>query len=446
MFSDVPALSSSTAHEAAQFAGETRAEPAQYNWEQAENQPSYSWIQRAQDITSLVVSTIFFPVRLIANACGKLVFPAQFNPAQFNPDPYLFYEGSFPLKKETYENGKPFLTPVQIQTKDQVRINAYDIRNEKAPEDPSKQKWIVYCNPNATSAEALIRECKVPENVFDQTNCNLLMFNYRGTYSDDSASRQPAPLFSRELIYDGEAAVEYLLSQGVPEENILIQGHSLGGGVATHVKASYPKAALLNDRSFRSVSWAATKMFGLDTQPEDSLGATICKTALSYIIGGALWLSGWQLSAEHLLPSLEGRIALTYTDSDQIIREEANLAHAPNARPVERYEIGGFHGRSIMDTAVGRGLYPFLVLSLLAKEGEGYTEELHQAFYRLNLATGTDISHEVMQEYNRLKGTDFDVHSEHSSWAASAGDSSMDYKTLLQILHRRLKALEANEE
>ena len=101
---------------------------------------------------------------------------------------------------------------------------------------------------------------------------SFLAFNYRGV------ARSMGTLeTSDDLVTDGAAAIDYLLRQGVSSKNIsfyfvhsffsfaswtnyywhskiLLHGHSMGGAVATKIRAMYPDGPIINDRSFKSLN------------------------------------------------------------------------------------------------------------------------------------------------------------------------------------------------
>ena len=62
------------------------------------------------------------------------------------------------------------------------------------------------------------------------------------------------PYSGRNLVEDGKAAVQYLKDAGVRETNIVLHGHSLGGGVATQVAHHFKDTMLIHERSFRQAA------------------------------------------------------------------------------------------------------------------------------------------------------------------------------------------------
>jgi alpha/beta superfamily hydrolase len=61
------------------------------------------------------------------------------------------------------------------------------------------------------------------------------------------------PKRGHDLVLDGLACMDLLLKRGIKSNNILIHGHSMGGAVATHVRAFHPNGPIISDRSFTSI-------------------------------------------------------------------------------------------------------------------------------------------------------------------------------------------------
>ena len=80
-------------------------------------------------------------------------------------------------------------------------------------------------------------------------NAVVIGFNYRGV-----GNSAPVPQRYSDWITDGIAQVQRLLDDGIPSTKILLDGHALGGGIATLVAQYYHEKGqpiyLWNDRSF----------------------------------------------------------------------------------------------------------------------------------------------------------------------------------------------------
>lgn len=69
-----------------------------------------------------------------------------------------------------------------------------------------------------------------------ELNCRVILFNYRGVSDDKKQATS-----TNDLFVDGIAQVQRLLDAGVPPENILVKGHSLGGGIGCVTAAYFAK-------------------------------------------------------------------------------------------------------------------------------------------------------------------------------------------------------------
>lgn len=75
-----------------------------------------------------------------------------------------------------------------------------------------------------------------------------LIFDYRGYGRSEG---QP----SEEGLYaDAEAAFQHLLSRGYAEEDVVVWGRSLGGGVASWIASRHKVAALIMESTFTSIT------------------------------------------------------------------------------------------------------------------------------------------------------------------------------------------------
>lgn len=131
----------------------------------------------------------------------------------------------------TRENKGSFIN-VKVTTEDHITLDGVEIHFEGEKKERQEQIWHVFYNPNTATYEMSM------ESFLEQgqgLGHNFLLINYRGT--GDSEKKNPSCF--GDLVKDGTAAVEYLIASGVPKENIIIEGLSLGGAVAIHVNLSY---------------------------------------------------------------------------------------------------------------------------------------------------------------------------------------------------------------
>ncbi len=108
---------------------------------------------------------------------------------------------------------------------------------------------VLYCHGNAgniTSRRHVLRLYR------DRLNCTVLIFDYRGY------GRSAGTPSEEGLLTDARAARRWLAERtGVAEGDIILVGHSLGGGVATDLAAFDGARGLILENTFTSVPDAA---------------------------------------------------------------------------------------------------------------------------------------------------------------------------------------------
>jgi len=161
-----------------------------------------------------------------------------------------------------------------------------------------EQKWMIHF---------LRRESFYEKNLFQlqdigrHLNINILVFNYRGVGESVGEFTKP-----EDLILDGEACVNYLLSKGVVESNILIQGHQLGGAVGIRVAGLHENIGLIAINSFNSLSKAAS--------------------AEIKFTGEFLAANGWDYDSVSAFEKIKAKKLIVYNKQDAIIPyREASL-------------------------------------------------------------------------------------------------------------------------
>ncbi len=109
--------------------------------------------------------------------------------------------------------------------------------------------WILHLHGNADSAFSDMQRQHI--EILNGLGFSVLAFDYRGFgLSSGEASET-------NMYQDAEAAFQYLVRNGAAAKNIILWGHSLGGGPATYLAAKNKAAALVLFGAFTSVPEAA---------------------------------------------------------------------------------------------------------------------------------------------------------------------------------------------
>ncbi len=121
---------------------------------------------------------------------------------------------------------------------------------------PNADGALLFCHGNAENIALLAHEA---ERMRNELNLSVLLFDYRGF-----GKTQGRPTESGVLA-DAEAASEWLANEtGVREEDLILFGRSLGGGVAIHLACEHDAKAVILDRTFSSaVDVAASRYWWL---------------------------------------------------------------------------------------------------------------------------------------------------------------------------------------
>jgi fermentation-respiration switch protein FrsA (DUF1100 family) len=131
---------------------------------------------------------------------------------------------------------------VEIFTEDNVKLVAWAI-----PAQPATASWLLICHGNAGNLSEFDRP--VHYAGLRELGLNLLAFDYRG-YGESSGMPSEAGLYR-----DADAAYRYLREQrGVPANQIIIFGHSLGSAVAIDLASRVPSGGLIVEGAFTSAT------------------------------------------------------------------------------------------------------------------------------------------------------------------------------------------------
>lgn len=200
---------------------------------------------------------------------------------------FVLYSQDPDFKKENYDpneyaqllsapnNGLTKIDGVKTKHSDKISTIQIDFEPDTPPQD---KKYIIHFNGNAEHAIDYVDEMTAEAK---QHQCVVINFDYPGVGESEGKSKR-----SKHLVEAGLAQVERLKQMGVPPENIVLKGHSLGGAVATVTAAKLhkqgDKVALYNDRSFSKTSVFATQI-GIP--------------GLGHIAAGLVKAAGWELNA-----------------------------------------------------------------------------------------------------------------------------------------------------
>lgn len=107
--------------------------------------------------------------------------------------------------------------------------------------------WVLVCHGNAGNITLPLRQRWT--QAMRAEGVGVVAFDYRGYGASDDG-----PLREAELQRDARAVYDWMVHvRGIPASRIVIYGHSLGSGVATHLAASVEAAGLIVEGAFTSL-------------------------------------------------------------------------------------------------------------------------------------------------------------------------------------------------
>jgi hypothetical protein len=234
-------------------------------------------------------------------------------------------------KNNFIEKESNHASQILVITADGIEIDTLAIQNEdQLTKEPKDQKWIVFFVGNDSCYEQLLHYYKT---ISESTGANIYSGNYRGVMESKGA-----PNSTHDLVLDGEAMVQKLLADGVPPENILIHGWSLGGGVATEVSSYHQEKGhemgIVNDRSFASLISATAGLIPV----------------VGGLLGRIIWLAGWRFNslANYKKIKQEDKFIIVGNKNDQVIAHKASLYKAyKNSRNKKEFSHLKIEGKKV---------------------------------------------------------------------------------------------------
>ena len=117
--------------------------------------------------------------------------------------------------------------------------------------DLNKFKTIVYFHGNAGTLENRIHKL----NHFKDMEVNFLIIAWRGFSGNEGKPSENG------LYMDGLSAINWIIDQGVKEEDIILYGESLGTGIATELAQNKNFAGVILETPFTSMINAAKEFY-----------------------------------------------------------------------------------------------------------------------------------------------------------------------------------------
>lgn len=186
-----------------------------------------------------IFSVVCFPVglyRFSSYLVGKhLISIAVLPSTVLDNSDYRISDAAQTLKRTgSVTSGDRTATRVSFTTEDHVTLDGVSIQT---PQQSSK--WLVFFGGAASRYEESMQYLM---QLSQMTGLNIFNFNYRGVGESGGGS----PSCIHDLFKDGRAAIRYLLTQGVRPENIVCEGHSLGGSVCLNTAHAFGLASITN--------------------------------------------------------------------------------------------------------------------------------------------------------------------------------------------------------
>ena len=164
----------------------------------------------------------------------------------------VFSENSmvYPGSDETRGNWKPTYLHEEIEftSADGTKLVGWYLPQQGATET------LLHCHGNA---ENVAQTCEyMGQQLRYMLNANVFVFDYRGYGKSEGTPNEAG------VLADSEAALQWLAERtGKPTNEIIVSGHSLGGGPAVDLGSKQPLKLLILQRTFASTIETAQSRF-----------------------------------------------------------------------------------------------------------------------------------------------------------------------------------------
>ena len=346
--------------------------PTNPNIEYYVYRPEQGFRQRVLTALKSVLKIALFPLYLYARGVGVLiglpVYPASliFSNSGLSTIFRRDNEG-LPTEKEndliaSTTMGQFDIKQCIVEMPNHVRLHTREYTQKKITGDVNTAPHIIYFKGNASRYDFELEKMKN-----DALDLNAVVigfhhsnFGYSGLVNSDGTVSTVVPLSQAELVEQGVAQVQRLLDKGVDSHQVVLHGHSLGGGIATLVAWHFQQQGIAikvyNDRSFSNISSEASELLipRFPITNNSSISEKIVyslKGIVASAMKSLIKLSDWDLNAgdvitqlktwdyavvRHAVRSSTGTILKL--QEDEIIKYNASLHRAPKVKAARKLE------------------------------------------------------------------------------------------------------------
>lgn len=258
----------------------------------------------------LILDTHTITPELLAEYRSKITFSddgegelrqvqVQLEEARANQGP----QGDQPGRIATLEANRTRTKSITINVSDGAVLDGMEILSRSSVDKPvEQQKWFLCLHGRSSCMEYKHPEY---EPLVAESGANLMSANFREMGNSKGTLKS-----DKDLIRDCIAMVDHLLKKGVKPENILLWGHSLGGGVASAAALQLQEKRgvvlnVLNERSFSTLS--------------DAMKSITWIPVIRHIVAGVAntW---WKLESVRDFRKLKGKTFVIADPYDGVIR------------------------------------------------------------------------------------------------------------------------------
>jgi hypothetical protein len=274
-------------------------------------------------IRKVICLGIWFIVdKIVGGLVKRVILPALEKHEPLSPDQ---------IQEKQQNLAENQCSNVLLETPDGIKLDAALVWNQPSDFEAWQQniptmnqfknkKWIIFFNGNGMCYEYHLQNALEKSK---KCSANILMFNYRGVMES-----QGSPTCAKDLILDGHTTIQFLKNHGVANEDILIEGYSLGGGVGAQAAALHPQVNYVNRSSFSSLTQFGENLvynYIVGGNPKTaSCFRKIIAAIVSFILGGILkgvmWAKSWEMDSVAVWDKIKGHKWIITSTNDQIMK------------------------------------------------------------------------------------------------------------------------------